>query len=200
MKILLIDERLAEAAVKTMGVNNNRVRENSTDTNPYVYKNTIRLEVAKRANIFIATHLQLPDTVKKAVHHSVDILPEEEQVVVHLSQNSQNNKTEWALSLPGLRFDPDVLIIHQGVADTLLKETIWPPNSPDTFKEAFKHFLEQIKGRIPYILVDSGRGIPSDLPENVKFMPFSLLESFVMQGSISKYSLAEIIMCITKSH
>lgn len=191
LKILVIDERLAEAAVTEMSVK--QVKSSETNGNPYVYENTKRMEVARKANIFIATHLQLPDSEVKSVHHTVTNLADEEQLVVHFSKDGAG---KWTLSVPELLHAPDVLIIHQGVADTLLEKVIC--GDRENFKQAFMGFLQDIQKQIPYILVDSGRGIPSDLPDNVKFMPFSLLESFVMQGSISKYSLSDVIMSITR--
>ena len=80
-----------------------------------------------------------------------------------------------------------VVIIHQGVLETFFKEAL-------VSRTDYEVLLEKLQWSIPYVIVDSGRGIPSKLPDKAKFMPFSLIEDFIKKEYIAKYSLVQNIM------
>jgi hypothetical protein len=64
--------------------------------------------------------------------------------------------------------DLDLLIIHQ---------TKWDELSVDApLKNIF-----MLKNKIPYIVITSGRGQPFNLPKGTKFLPFSVLEFFLIK-------------------
>jgi len=78
----------------------------------------------------------------------------------------------------------DILIIHQGMIDKLgLKET-----------GKVKEFIDEIKESVPFVIITSGRGEPVNIPENVKFLPFSNIENFLLSGFPEKCLLTQIIM------
>lgn len=81
-------------------------------------------------------------------------------------------------------FDIDILIIHQGLLDkmdTIDKETI-----ADRFR--------QLKEFIPFIYVTSGRGRPDTIPEGVKYVPFGIIESTLLQKPHSKLLLTKQLL------
>ena len=80
----------------------------------------------------------------------------------------------------------EVLIIHQGVLEKLLGSD----------KNMIGEFLNQVKEKIPFIIVTSGRGAPSTLPDNAKLLAFSNLESFLLKSYHEKFLLMQIIMKI----
>jgi len=77
----------------------------------------------------------------------------------------------------------DVLIVHQGVIDKLSKS-----------KEEVEDFFDRLKNHIPFILITSGRGTPENLPKNVKYVPFSDIESSVLSKPFSKFNLTRMVM------
>ncbi len=74
---------------------------------------------------------------------------------------------------------PDILVIHQGIVDKM------------------KHInIIQMKNSIPYILITSGRGYPPNLPYGVKFIPFSLIQFFLMRRYYEKFLFIKAVMRI----
>jgi hypothetical protein len=79
-----------------------------------------------------------------------------------------------------------MLIIHQGLIDEL-----------NLSKEDQEELLLNIQKNVPFLIVDSGRGIPPTLSEKVKFLPYSLLEQYLIPR-ISKYCLINTCMSLTR--
>ncbi len=72
----------------------------------------------------------------------------------------------------------DGLIIHQGILDK------WSSGSSELLEVLLKW-----KDSVPYIVITSGRGVPSNLPCGVKFLPFSGLESCITDSYFEKLTL-----------
>ncbi len=87
------------------------------------------------------------------------------------------------------KFKLDFLIIHQGILDKLNKT-----------KEEIEDILDSLKEKIPFIVVTSGRGKPENIPDNVKFLPFSNIESTLMVRPHSKFILTQILMSLIKGN
>jgi hypothetical protein len=77
------------------------------------------------------------------------------------------------------------LIIHQGVLDKLWKN-----------KAEIKKHLETLKKSIPFVIITSGRGTPSELPDYEKFIPFSDIKEFILKDYPEKMMLLTSIMKI----
>jgi len=77
----------------------------------------------------------------------------------------------------------DVLIIHQGILDKLdmnsSEKTTW---------------VNELKNKIPYVVVTSGRGKPEAVPANTKFLPFSTIESSLLSKPHHKFLLTSTLM------
>ena len=98
---------------------------------------------------------------------------------------------------------PNCLIMHQGITETLLKKTITTAFAEEgvdkeDFRKALIAFVHRVQNVIPYVAIDSGRGIPANLPKSVKFIPFSLISEYVMKKRLSKYNLIRNLMSITR--
>jgi len=79
-----------------------------------------------------------------------------------------------------------MLIIHQGLIDEL-----------NLSKEDQEELLLNIQKNVPFLIVDSGRGIPPTLSDKVKFLPYSLLDQYLIPR-ISKYCLINTCMSLTR--
>lgn len=78
----------------------------------------------------------------------------------------------------------DVLIIHQGILEKLKGSS-----SKDIGK-----FLKDIKKDIPFVIVTSGRGVPSNLPEYTKYLSFSNIDSLILKPYHEKLLLTQLVM------
>ena len=205
LRVLIIDERVAEVAYKNM------IRDDKGYANEY-YEQTQRLQVAEWSKIFIATHLKVGDKPAVPVHHS--IMMESPRVCVKCApsdpevQSSQVPvfKAYWCTSTncthcsntEPIDLQPNAVIMHQGITEGILKDAILKNNKPETFAEALTVFLNDVKTHVSYVVIDSGRGIPANLPETAKFLPFSLIEDYLMKDRMAKFSLTRVLMSIVR--
>jgi len=199
LKVLVLDERLAEIAYDKALID----EENKP---LYLYDSTQRIEVCRWANIYIATHLKIDDQAVKTLHYSIQ--DEYPQIHVEATMGSPEGnridefKVYWIGHEKNGAFErheiiPHAIIMHQGVLETFFGDKI-PRKENESFVEALKDFVCSLRGFIPFVVVDSGRGIPANLPPDLKFMPFSLIEEFFMQERISKHSLIKTLMGLTR--
>ena len=80
--------------------------------------------------------------------------------------------------------DIDILIIHQGLLDKM----------DNIDKETIAERFRQLKEFIPYIFVTSGRGRPDTISEGVKYVPFGIIESTLLQKPHSKLLLTKQLL------
>jgi len=83
----------------------------------------------------------------------------------------------------------DIFIIHQGVLDKMGL----------TDKIKIEEFLKEIKQSVPFVFVTSGRGKPENVTHNVKFLPFSSVDSFLLKEYPEKILLIQSIMRLNLS-
>jgi len=79
--------------------------------------------------------------------------------------------------------DIDVCIVHQGILDDL-------EGGPEVA-------LKVLQGLVPFVVVDSGRGIPPGLPKTQKFLPFSILDDWIGQRT-GKLVLSQLLMQLSR--
>ncbi len=194
IKVLVVDERVAEVAHDSIPCKEEEV-----------YKSDLRMDAAKFAGVFFATHYSLGG---KEFHPLSPIIKEfrEETILpkcitnFKLSKNNEVQKfsVQWDLGDNRKIYDKfDVIIIHQGVIETFInRKTSAEPGRDDNKSLAF--FVEALKKIVPHVIVDSGRGIPAGLPDNVKFLPFSLINNLLMKDKIAKLSLTRQIMGLSR--
>jgi len=181
VNVLVIDERIAEKADEEI-----RFGE-TTERAKIVYEvnkteSIKRWQVWKKAGIYICTHIDFGDDKE------IEIAKRNKAYKVKFKENkiqffeSKNNKFEL---INDINFD--FIIIHQGILDTYIEKI-----------HNLENFIDNIRKYIPFVIIDSGRGIPTNLPKNVKFLPFSALSEFIMRPRIGKHRLTKIIMPLTR--
>ena len=57
--------------------------------------------------------------------------------------------------------------------------------------------IDEILKHIPYVVVDSGRGVPQNLPQNAKFISYSAIQGALLRRHPSKFSLIRNLMRLT---
>lgn len=87
-------------------------------------------------------------------------------------------------------WDYDMLIVHQGLLDKLLPESI----AHDDLRLAV--FLELLKAIIPCVVITTGRGTPANIPSGAHLLPFSTIESTLFKQYPEKMTLIDTVMNI----
>lgn len=87
--------------------------------------------------------------------------------------------------------DYDILVIHQGIIDKKLK------NHGDP--QVIDNFINRLKEDVRYVIVTTGRGSPANIPENVRVLPFSVVESTLFKKYPEKLVLVDAIMNVLPS-
>ncbi|MFH0734643.1 MAG: hypothetical protein V1773_07075 [bacterium] len=118
---------------------------------------------------FIKLRLIIPHTVngELLVSKTKFDLVEENKVNIVETVNLNSNLSDY-----------NILIIHQGVLDKLWKN-----------KENIKNQLSILKKMIPFIVITSGRGTPTELPDYEKFVPFSDIKEYILKDYPEKILL-----------
>lgn len=185
LKVLIIDERVAERCFDRIMKNTNDVYNAEN-----LYGGNTRLHAAKKAGIFICTHIDTGNGAEKPIHKVVS--DKESKITVQLEGNKNGYlinsilKKDKENEVETEELNPNLIIIHQGIIEDFLKV----PN--------IEKFLDKLRKFAPYIVINSGRGIPQGLPSTEKFIPFSLLEDWVMGDRISKYSMVKFLMRLNR--
>lgn len=181
VNVLVIDERIAEKADEEIKFGS------KTEQAKIVYDvkhddYIKRWKVWKKAGIYICTHIDFGN------EEEIEIVKKNKAFKAKFNNNGMQlleYKNKKFKLVDDINFD--VIIIHQGILDTY-KEKIYNQDE----------FLTIVRKAIPFVIVDSGRGIPTNLPRNVKFLPFSALTEFIMRPRIGKNRLTRIIMPLTR--
>lgn len=186
LRILIIDERIAEKAYDT-------INWNEPSSARCAYGDTSRINAAKGGRIYICTHLSVfTSKACKPIHPNVKYAPS-----IHVSLNLKNGNSLKVYDTPKITYNnkkedlkADAVIIHQGILEN--EELV------GIKKDRFGEFIDNIREQFPYVVVDSGRGIPEKLYKLSKFMPFSLLDDYIGKERIAKYNLVKTLMSLSR--
>ena len=83
----------------------------------------------------------------------------------------------------------DIVIIHQGLIDK------WLPASAHG-ASGVEDLLKRLKKRVPYVVITTGRGTPSNTPASARILPFSVIEKTMFRQSPEKMILVDTVMNI----
>lgn len=195
MRVLVIDERIAEVARRELFPDERKKPLK-------LYHSKHRIEVCRWANIYLATHLKIDDDAVKPLHQ--DIGNDFPQVLIETTLGTSAGTSLDAFQVSWIsgerdgaftkqKISPHIVIVHQGVLETFFGKKITGADN-GSFVDGLGSFLRALKDYIPFVFIDSGRGIPANLPPDVRFVPFSLIQEYFMRESISKFSLIDTLM------
>ena len=80
----------------------------------------------------------------------------------------------------------DIVVIHQGIIDKLLTQY------EDT--EIVKEWLNAMEAQLRYVVITTGRGTPANIPDDARVLPYSVIESSILQRFPEKMILVDTIM------
>ena len=87
----------------------------------------------------------------------------------------------------------DILIIHQGILDKIFPQK----GNKSTSSVELNRFIRKCKLKTPYVIITSGRGEPSSLPDSTKFIPYSNIQTMFMQEYPEKLLFTQILMKVS---
>ena len=197
LRVVVVDERATEFSLEglddlgqTKGVLSGllaaaageEVMEQFKDFEP------LKWHSAWAAKVYICTHLGV-DEEPTSLHGRV-----EERVgdTPSLKMRVRGDTATLEISVLGEEAVPlaaDAVLIHQGILDALRAKI---PNFDQ------EKFLNDLRRSYPFVVVESGRGIPPSLSEKEKFLPFSLLQHSVLGNVVGKFGLARVLMSLAR--
>lgn len=198
LRVLVVDERAAEFSLDNLddevadvllglmsaalpGGVADEVRENQM----------LKWHLAWAAKIYICTHFavgQEPEPLHDEVARWEGAFP---YLKVRVDK-TEGKIAPYKMSVLGAESEElkaDMILIHQGVIDE------WR-NRVEGFKQ--DEFLKGLKKQFPFVVVESGRGIPPTLSAEEKFLPFSLLQHNVLGNVVGKYGLTRVLMSLAR--
>ena len=81
----------------------------------------------------------------------------------------------------------DILIIHQGIIDK------WCSAHDKTVVGTL---LKNLRQRVPFVVVTTGRGRPDNIPDDARVLPFTSVESTIFRKYPEKLVLVNTVMNI----
>lgn len=198
LRVLVVDERAAEFSLNSLDdemadVLLGLMAAASPDDVPgEVEENQIlKWHLAWAAKVYICTHFAVqhkPEPLHPEVARWSGSFP---WLKVRVDKTGRNlGRCEMSVSgTTSVPVKADLVLIHQGVIDE------WR-NRVAGFQQ--DEFLNGLKQHFPFVVVESGRGIPPTLSAHEKFLPFSLLQHNVLGGVVGKYGLTRVLMSLAR--
>ena len=90
---------------------------------------------------------------------------------------------------PKKSIQADAVVIHQGVLDEWRDKRVGFDQND---------FLGKLRKHFPFVIVESGRGIPPNLSDTEKFLPFSILQHNVLGNVVGKFGLTRVLMSLAR--
>jgi len=221
LRILVLDERIAQKAMNSLS-GMEGIREGIAltllgrdDFSPTLW------HLAARANVFVATHLDIlgASTNKGDVPLNLELAKNEygKRSDAFLKKTRDKRRSSAYISCPSLNLTVDIakdkddiniavervgpdfsdsklsymdaVIVHQGILDSIKQQG-----------KCEKKFLEHLQKKIPWLIIESGRGIPPEVRESrYKFLPFSIVERAFHGERVAKLGLTRALMELTRS-
>lgn len=79
-----------------------------------------------------------------------------------------------------------ILVIHQGIIDKLLGK--------HEDKNEVSQWLDRVEKSYRHVVITTGRGIPANIPDSARVLPYSAIESAILQRYPEKMILIDTIM------
>lgn len=211
LKIIIVDERVAERAFdkledKDIGFIRDRLISKFSELKGT--QGLARFYLAWASRVYICTDRAVlsaeGESLVQPLHKSLKEIASRPKTVLALG-GPETSVTHYPAtnSNEGEPIQAEMLVIHQGILDDIVKESLSTNDSSGEELEARKkemarQLLSGLRQKFPFVIVDSGRGRPHTLPEKEKFLPFSLVQDYLLGQRVSKYSMARVAMSLTR--
>lgn len=138
------------------------------------------LIIDERMNKFIQDH---DDVELTFAHIGISTMCDTSEDIIDLFNNYKTGESFPAKS-PLL--NNEIVIIHMGIIDKLL------PNHES--KDEVAKFISYLKRNLRYVIITTGRGTPSNIPDDARVLPFSVVESTMFKKYPEKLILVDNVM------
>lgn len=193
LRILLLDERIAQWAMNKADKNISYAVGLAEESTAHYWHS------ARRAGVWITTGIEIKNS--STSNTAITFCPKEKGLLLpsfNITINLHNEKISarenlGATDLKNAAIDLrsfDIAVIHQGILDSLEKSKKVAPQS----------FIRFLRKYLPWIVIESGRGIPPEVKEGKeKFLPFTVLDRGFSRGTVAKFELTHRLMELTRS-
>gem|GEM_PF-2656275 len=213
VRIVVLDERMSERAMAplagTLAIREDRLLENASFAPCFWH-------LAHRAKVYMATHLQVGDCAESMMPLHGQSFNEAKArmeklssglrvacpvLKVRITENAGLEVAEFNRCGPNLINEPkeawprfDIVVIHQGVIDTRR-----PKKADGGFAINEEDMRNWITKSHPWLVVESGRGIPPGLQKKpIRFLAFSVLDSVMTPDGVGKLFLTRRLMALPR--
>jgi len=190
LKILILDERVAEATTDILGGYYDSILKNGfkkAGNNCRNSNNITRFDACWAAGIYIGTHISdkpLSREIDEKSNHYLKIKFEKERSSSHIKIKGTTNFAQWDDKLKkDLDLRVDVMVIHR----TKLKDLC------DDWNSRRIDFLESLD--VPKVIITTGGGVVDFVdPKKWQILPTNVIRDFVLSSSPAKLSLVRKII------
>lgn len=141
------------------------------------------LIIDERVSKFLQDHVDVKLTFD---HIGVSAMCDTTDDVIKLFKAYKPDDDGSSIPAKSSVLDYEIVIIHMGIIDKLL------PHHES--KEAVEGFVKYLKRSLRYVVVTTGRGTPSNLPDDSRVLPFSVVESTMFKKYPEKMILVANVM------
>ena len=138
------------------------------------------LIIDERMNKFVQDHDDVELTFR---HIGISAMCDTSEDIINLFNNF---KTGESFPSNSPLVNNEVVIIHMGIIDKLL------PNHES--KDEVAKFISYLKSNLRYVVITTGRGTPSNIPDDARVLPFSVVESTMFKKYPEKLILVDNVM------
>ena len=212
IRILVLDERMAERAI-TPYAGDSRIKSRlleKRDFDPCSWEPCF-WHLAQRAKVYIATHLAVGDDSEPTpLHESFADAASRHRAATGNTRPAcpclKIRISSAGLEVKGYdRHGPaggpnapdekppefDIVVIHQGVIDTFK-----PKTENGDGEETMRKWITELH---PWLVVESGRGIPPGLQKKpIRFLSFSVLDQAMTPDGVGKLLLTRRLMALPR--
>lgn len=139
------------------------------------------LIIDERVNKFAKDHSEV-----KAIYDAIGIKVGDETVDEYIEPLLKVMNGESGTEK--ITFDENILVIHQGILDKL--------SAAGKLKAAITEAINNLQSKdcFKYVIITTGRGIPVNIPDNTRVLPFSIIESTLFRRYPEKMPLTDAIL------
>lgn len=211
LRVVVVDERIAERAFDVISADALREKlEPRFRANLPKKKGLHRFHLAWASRVFLATDRVVATERRKEtvpLHLSLKSVEMRPRVVIELNPTAVAvNYYETSAAKPE-RIRADMIVIHLGVLDLIVEDILKERHQDQTDdsvdldkrkKNVLGQIVTSLETEFPFVVIDSGRGIPHSLPGDQKFLPFSIVQDYLLGQRVAKYCLTRVAMSLRR--
>jgi hypothetical protein len=143
-----------------------------------------RFKVLANMGVFVVTHLG-DNPIGKGISKQAFSLKIYDNALSLIWQNKEYKQFHF-------------LVIHQGVIENEKIRKFLEHRLGLNKNSSLEDLVRKISHYVPFVVIDSGRGKPANIPENAKFLTFSSLQDMILRENPAKCQLTQALLRLTR--